>query len=713
MPAVAAAAPLGSVVPAPALLPPQPADDAPNPSSSTGPGTVLVALGISDQVQFVSELQGLCHESELAGGGSCGVHVMSKNCSCDAYTSALADVTCEEIKQVVGRHAASALEYVLRHYDSLPPTMVFVPATRRHHRVARVRHLLSHAGAGTFDCASWDLPAELRQSFPREPARQWHQVPCVDRNGHPLSETLTANGPSRVSYGDCANFSITDWDGARLFRASPDTFGAWCDQFVGDFNRLVALPTCYHLTFRTTRARLRARSRHSYHAMLVEASVSESAQAYHYVERAAEAIFGDPGLASSNTPRAPKPAWPLSQPSSSFTPDETVAVAMWYDEKARTYGDVTRCVRCPAPVTAPTPLPISQLRLPCTCDVSSFELTRSTDLPLAHRTINMHVANESGFAIVAPVDGARPRHFFPDRSPSWQKIGLLLDMLESGVHDAVLWTDADAAFTPDAGRKLRRLLREHPTSDAIFGTNRPWNAQLNMGVALFRATPRTIAFVRSVAQQDVPESFKPLDQNYTLVDYGGRVRRVDGHLPIDDSGLAEVAHVCQPDAERCDTKVRRLPAFHSIGALCRNVSWARQWEQTCIQGMLTLRAFHEMLESSVISLSLEYNVANVTENLDVVPPVFTKSCPSSRSGLEAASRLHGVLGGVIMVHWAGCNVQERVGGTRALHEMHSEWREKQRGVLAERAGPGAEQNQKGLAEAQVESPRREWMMNVY
>ena len=289
----------------------------------------------------------------------------------------------------------------------------------------------------------------------------------------------------------------------------------------------------------------------------------------------------------------------------------------------------------------------------------------------------MQVANESGFTFVGAAGGERPRRFFPDRSPSWQKIGLLLETLESGVHDAVLWTDADAAFTPDAGRRLRRLLREHPSADVIFGANRPWNVQLNMGVALFRATPRTIAFVRSVAQQDVPESFKPLDQNYTLIDYGGLVQRADGHLPIDESGLAEVAHTCHPDAERCDTHVRRLPAFHSIGALCRNVSWARQWEQTCVQGMLTLRAFHEMFESSVISQSLEYNVANVTENLDVVPPVFTKSCPSSRGGLEAASRLHGVLGGVIAVHWAGCNVEERHGGTRALRAMHSDWRGKQ------------------------------------
>ena len=80
--------------------------------------------------------------------------------------------------------------------------------------------------------------------------------------------------------------------------------------------------------------------------------------------------------------------------------------------------------------------------------------------------------------------------------------------------------------------------------------------------------------MRSVAQQDVPESFKPLDQNYTLIDYGRRVRRVDGHLPIDNSGLAEVAHVCQPDAERCDTKVRGFGPSIRL-ALWRNVSWAR------------------------------------------------------------------------------------------------------------------------------------------
>jgi len=357
MPAVVGAAPLGSAAPALALQPAHPAEATPNPPAITGHGTVLVALGMSEQVPFVSELQGLCRESELAGGGPCGVHVMSKNCSCDAYTSALADVTCEEIQQVVGRHAASALEYVLRHYDSLPPTMVFVPATSRHHRVARARHLLSNANATTFDCASWDMPAELRQSFPREPARQWHQVPCVDPSGRPLSESLRANGPARVSYGDCTNFSITDWDGARLFRTSVDTFGAWCDQFVGDFNQLAPLPTCYHLTFRTTRARLRARGRDSYHAMLLEASVSESAQAYHYVERAAEAIFGAPGVASSGVPRAQHPAWPVSRPPSSSTHNETVAVAMWYDDAARRYGDVTRCVCCLALATLRHPHP--------------------------------------------------------------------------------------------------------------------------------------------------------------------------------------------------------------------------------------------------------------------------------------------------------------------------------------------------------------------
>ena len=69
MPAVVGAAPLGSAAPALALQPARAADATPNPSSSTGHGTVLVALGISEQVPFVSELQGLCRESELAGGG--------------------------------------------------------------------------------------------------------------------------------------------------------------------------------------------------------------------------------------------------------------------------------------------------------------------------------------------------------------------------------------------------------------------------------------------------------------------------------------------------------------------------------------------------------------------------------------------------------------------------------------------------------------------
>tara|TARA_B110001452_G_C15181928_1_gene410529 strand:+ start:432 stop:752 length:321 start_codon:yes stop_codon:yes gene_type:complete len=91
--------------------------------------------------------------------------------------------------------------------------------------------------------------------------------------------------------------------------------------------------------------------------MLLEASVSESAQAYHYVERAAEAIFGAPGVASSGVPRAQHPAWPVSRPPSSSTHNETVAVAMWYDDAARRYGDVTRCVCCLALATLRHPHP--------------------------------------------------------------------------------------------------------------------------------------------------------------------------------------------------------------------------------------------------------------------------------------------------------------------------------------------------------------------
>jgi len=86
------------------------------------------------------------------------------------------------------------------------------------------------------------------------------------------------------------------------------------------------------------------------------------------------------------------------------------------------------------------------------------------------RFINRRVAEANGFAFI---NSSAP--FFQERHGAWQKIGLLAWALSSGLYDAAVWVDADAAFMPSAASQIRALLSAQPHADIIFGSNYPCN----------------------------------------------------------------------------------------------------------------------------------------------------------------------------------------------------------------------------------------------
>jgi hypothetical protein len=76
--------------------------------------------------------------------------------------------------------------------------------------------------------------------------------------------------------------------------------------------------------------------------------------------------------------------------------------------------------------------------------------------------------------------------YFVGRAASWQKVGLIQVLLRGGCEN-VVWIDADAAFVPGGGERLRDLILQH-VAPIMFASNQPWDEAVNGGVQLYRST---------------------------------------------------------------------------------------------------------------------------------------------------------------------------------------------------------------------------------
>jgi hypothetical protein len=233
----------------------------------------VVALDFHSQVNFTDKL------TELCGAHSCNVHIFDKNATCKAYESF--NITCESMPLNLGLDAASALQYVVDHYDALPTVVIFVPTNDKWNRLRRVQYLVQSDDA-SFDClrddarrlpfegprifefkkclffhgfsnaselfgmpndellSEWSLQdlmtgwteaqlGQVREAC-RLPGELYDYWPLIDVSA--LHESASAvgtlcNRPSSRPLGlellsDCANFTVQEWAGIPLAAAAPE-----------------------------------------------------------------------------------------------------------------------------------------------------------------------------------------------------------------------------------------------------------------------------------------------------------------------------------------------------------------------------------------------------------------------------------------------------------------------------------------------------------
>ena len=255
---------------------------------------------------------------------------------------------------------------------------------------------------------------------------------------------------------------------------------------------------------------------------------------------------------------------------------------------------------------------------------------------------------KNGWAFIGPMN----KTYLPERAASWQKIGLLRELLSSGKYDAVLWIDADAALTPSSGQILPKLLELHSDKDIIFGSNKPYGNELNMGVNLWRSSEMTMTFLGAIAEMEVPSKLKSRDGEYTLLDHdGANFEYVEGRVgKVDADG--RLMGVSPTDG-------KLWVAHHSVNDLCRAHMEERQWEQGCVQGMLALKAFSDLRERSVVSDELQFLPIDLQ----------TAKCATSADLLRKwdSGKVHSKA----VAHWAGCPTRWKIRGLRGMVELHA------------------------------------------
>eukprot|EP00900_Chrysochromulina_parva_P013666 jgi/Chrpa1/222/Chrysochromulina_OHIO_Genome00012991-RA len=261
----------------------------------------IIALDFRGRVKFVRELVRLCDDARSSG--ICGgVSIVIKNGSCSTYTGWMG-TSCEEISDNSGRNIGTALAYIVQHYDNLPTSLVFVPASAKRYRFERAKYLLHlpqrelRRGSNGFDCATQMLPARLRSAYfglethgtaaQRGAATHVSETPCEGMH------TLGGAALPRITFASCRRFRIWSWNGSEAFvSASPAPFRYWVDTQLFSYSHLSKHRVCFDGVFRTTRELLLLRSRAFYEAMLAQVSVSDQNEVSYYIERAAQAVFG-------------------------------------------------------------------------------------------------------------------------------------------------------------------------------------------------------------------------------------------------------------------------------------------------------------------------------------------------------------------------------------------------------------------------------------
>ena len=240
-----------------------------------------------------------------------------------------------------------------------------------------------------------------------------------------------------------------------------------------------------------------------------------------------------------------------------------------------------------------------------------------------------------------------------------------------------VWIDADAAFVPGGEESLRALIDAHPQADALIASNLPFSHALNAGVQVWRSRPQAIAFLEAVAAMALPPALARLEGEYTLLDYGDYLIRTPGNstwvadtIVPKPNDLAELTVPNPKDHAELQAILDTNPnnhaphdlqgAYRTVDALCQSHNQERNWEQPCMEGMLSLNAFRSLRENAIISTGLQTIVS-------VAAPTPPFKCADSQ---QALLQWNGSGITTPAVHWAACEADARQRGLEALRQLH-------------------------------------------
>ena len=129
--------------------------------------------------------------------------------------------------------------------------------------------------------------------------------------------------------------------------------------------------------------------------------------------------------------------------------------------------------------------------------------------------INRRYASVHGYHFVARYNVS----FFEGRAPAWQKIGLIMELLQMPQYDVVVWIDADAVLLPTAtnATSLASILEDHlftshaplgntrqlGSKDMIFSADRSGAGLINTGVMAFKDAPHTHKLLNRLSRIDI------------------------------------------------------------------------------------------------------------------------------------------------------------------------------------------------------------------
>ena len=86
---------------------------------------------------------------------------------------------------------------------------------------------------------------------------------------------------------------------------------------------------------------------------------------------------------------------------------------------------------------------------------------------------------------------------FPERHPSWEKLGLIQDRLMYSKASYLVWIDADACFNYTSYLTLEDFISQYPEKNIIIQDDGLWYSDsVNCGFFIVKNNPRSLKFIR-------------------------------------------------------------------------------------------------------------------------------------------------------------------------------------------------------------------------